>query len=395
MREPRSKNRTPIVGGVSRRAAGLRLAGCIATALFLSVGMMADHAEQGQNPPSAGNAIPGSRASADRGADGKLVTIWEFPHHGIARFCYDKDPAVIYLKYDRFQHLTSIIKKDLSGAESSMGSFPGFPDERSLSCSDDGGTVAALEGFRNILFISKGKERAWYEFSKYFAYSVIGVNSLLSPDGRTINLPEMPQLIGGSDILREMQVLIFDREQVFSTDASLYLDGNGKITQLNYNRLNRENSFEKDDGFYIRELAACGGHHIATLSDDDTFRFRDLDVPVNSPDWLDGIGAKKLMRSYSDQIIYGRYGICAFPLIESDARMFKVEKMARLDGTGLKIFSFAESNTVLASDEVSFSKDGCYALIQRFSEVWEPVQFTMPQQVRLLGVESDQCNRSP
>ena len=55
--------------------------------------------------------------------------MWEFPHRGIARFCYDKDPAIIYFKYDRFQHLTSIVKKDLSGAESSMGSFPGGPDE--------------------------------------------------------------------------------------------------------------------------------------------------------------------------------------------------------------------------------------------------------------------------
>jgi hypothetical protein len=99
------------------------------------------------------------------------------------------------------------------------------------------------------------------------------------------------------------------------------------------------------------------------------------------------------MRLYSEKTIYGRFGICAFTLLKSDARIFKPERLAHLDATGLKTFSFAEPDIVLAWDEVSFSKDGCYALIRRFSEVREPFDFTRPQQVRLLGVKSEQCNR--
>jgi hypothetical protein len=398
MSKPHVENHVALkFAAMLRRAIHPELAVCIFAALSLSINVTAGHGQQRPTSAAADRAVIASPASADPSADGSLVTIWEFPHQGFARFCYDKDPAVIYFRYDRFQRMTSIIKKALNGAESSIGSFPGGPDERSLSCSDDGRTVAVLDGLKSILFVSKDKDRASYKFSKWYPYSVSGVNSLLSQDGESMNLPEMPALIDGPDVLNKMKVFISDSTyRKFLSNESVFIDEGSKITESKYdgNTWIQKNDIKKKNDFYINELTRCDNHYIASLGNDDgEIEFQDLSAPANGPDWLNDTGVRKIMRSYSDKTIYGRYGICAFPLVAPDARMLKTEKLAGLDAAGLKTFSLAEPDIVLAWDEVSFSKDGCYALIRRFSEVREPIGFTLPQQVRLLGVQSEQCNR--
>jgi hypothetical protein len=99
------------------------------------------------------------------------------------------------------------------------------------------------------------------------------------------------------------------------------------------------------------------------------------------------------MRSHKNVTIYGRYGICAFPLIESGSLTLKTEKVARLDASGLKTFLLAVRSVDLANYEISFSKDGCYALLTRFSEVRNPNDREWSQRVRLLWVQSEQCRR--
>ncbi|WP_127076770.1 hypothetical protein [Rhodomicrobium lacus] len=383
---------------ILRRAIHPRLATSIFAALSLSITVTAGHEQQ--LPASWETAI--SRPSADRGSDGSLVTIWEFPHRGIARFCYDKEPAVIYFKYDISQRLTSIMKKDLNGAETSIGSFPEGPDERSLSCSDDGRTVAALNVSESILFVSKDKERASYKIPKHLPYSVSGVNSLLSPDGESMILPEMPALIDGPDVLKEMKVFISGNTyREFLSNDYVFIDEGDKITELQYdgNTWIKKKYINKKIDFYTNEIAKCDNHYIASLGNDDgELGFVDLSTPTDGRDWLNDAGVQIIMRLYSKKTIYGRYGICAFTLLKSDARIFKPERLARVDATGLKTFSFSEPDIVFAWEEVSFSKDGCYALIQRFSEVRErfdftAFDFTQPQHVRLLGVKSEQCDR--
>jgi hypothetical protein len=109
-----------------------------------------------------------------------LRLVWGFSHAGIARFCYDKTPAVIYPKYDVVRKMTSILKRELDGQERVVGEFPGSPDPRSLSCSQDGQTIVALGGdHRESLFIAKGTQTSVYLIPHFWVFSNVGLYSLI------------------------------------------------------------------------------------------------------------------------------------------------------------------------------------------------------------------------
>ena len=50
-----------------------------------------------------------------------LSIVWSASLPGVPRLCYDKTPAVIYMKYDVARKTTSIMKRELNGDEHLLG----------------------------------------------------------------------------------------------------------------------------------------------------------------------------------------------------------------------------------------------------------------------------------
>jgi len=112
-------------------------------------------------------------AAADRPLSASIVSTFDF--EGRARFCYDRVPEIIYFQHDQERDLTSLEARSIDGHVRTLFQFPGFGNEGSLSCSQDGSTIAAIYGHDQKLFIQKGSEVAVYEFAKPLLYSVIGI----------------------------------------------------------------------------------------------------------------------------------------------------------------------------------------------------------------------------
>jgi hypothetical protein len=313
-----------------------------------------------------------------------LSTVWGFDHQGIARFCYDKTPAVIYPKYDVARKVTSILKRELNGEEHVVGEFPGSPDPRSLSCSQDGQTIVALgDGRQKSLFLSQGTRTSIYLFPGDWLFSNVGLYSLISPDGGSITLPEMPTLVAGPDLLKQMKVFPYAGHVIFFMEGYAYSDEGDKIYKYGYAngewKVQQEN--KRPRNFGLSEVARCGDHDVATLVGVDSSRFAVLgEAPVSKQDWLDRIGVRKLLRKYGDPIfITGSYGACAFPLRHRAVPLGAANGLARFDANDLQLFSFPDREVGLGDDEVNFSKDGCYALIRASPAT------------RLLAVQSPRC----
>jgi hypothetical protein len=314
-----------------------------------------------------------------------LRPVWGFHQEGIARFCYDKTPAVIYPKYDVARKMSSIVKRELDGEEHVVGEFPGSPDPRSLSCSQDGQTIVALgDGPRKSLFISQGTRTSIYLFAGDWLFSNVGLYSLLSPDGRSITLPAQPSLVAGLDLLKDMTVFPNDqRHNVFFMDDYAYLDEKDGVYKYVYRDGNwkRQPGAKRPPEFDVSEVARCGGHDVATLVGFDSSRFTVFgeDLPPKQ-DWLERIGVRKLLGKYGNPVlITGSYGACAFPLRNRAARLGAADGLARFDANGLQLFAFPDGKVWLGGDGVNFSKDGCYVLIQASPGT------------RLLAVQTPQC----
>lgn len=333
----------------------------------------------------------------------ELNVVWSLPHQGGARFCYDQAPAVIYFQYDPARKVTSIEKKELSGDQHVIAEFPENPNERSLSCSDDGDTIAAVNGALGpeSLFLLRGARSALYRFSRYYPYSVAGVNSLLSPDGNSIALPEIPQLISGQDILKEMHVFASEKgnSAFFVGESTMYFDSEATLDkyQLVENEWRKLSKLRMPTSFEPTEIARCGQYDVASLQNDviEKSRFMVLNEGApSSSDWLARVGIRKVLQKYRDTVkISGRYQTCAFPLVGRTVKPWMASGLARSSESGVSIFSFQQSPIALADEEVSFSKDGCYALLDAFSQLTETPQFTMPQEIRLLSAPPAACGR--
>ncbi len=346
--------------------------------------------------------LPFANLPVAKEAPATLSVVWSFPHQGVARFCYDRELAVAYFRYDIARKTTSIIKKEINGNESVIAEFPENPDEPSLSCSDDGQTIAALNGTLDgaTLFLSKGQNSALYKFSDFYPTSFPGINSLLSQDGKSIALPELPQLVAGEDLLKRMRVFIFPkhmRDDFFVGD-NLYIEAELSIKSLQFvgNEWKKQSERPVPPPFGVNEIARCGERDVVSLQDDvaekDVYTVLDDPAPP-SRDWLAQIGVRKVLQTYRDVAIYSRYGRCAFPLYVRTVRPWMASGLARFDAGGLSLFSFEQSVVPLSDQEVSFSKDGCYALVHAFRVLLTVPQFTMPQEVQLLSVPPDQCHR--
>jgi hypothetical protein len=332
-------------------------------------------------------ALSGSAAVADDVPIG-LKTVWGFDQLGIARFCYDKTPAVIYPKYDVARKMTSIVKRELDGDEHVVGEFPGSPDPRSLSCSQDGQTIVALgtigAELQASLFLSQGTRTSIYLFPSSWLFSNVGLYSLLSPDGTSITLPEQPGLVAGPDLLKDMTVFPNDKKHnVFFMDGYAYLDEKDDVYKYVHSDGNwkKQRAAKRPPEYNVSEVARCGDHDVATLIGTDSSRFTVFgeDLPPKQ-DWLERIGVRKLLRKHGNpESITGSYGACALPLRDRAAPQGAAHGLARFDANGLQLFAFPEREVWLGDDDVNFSKDGCYVLIRAAPGT------------RLLAVQSPRC----
>ncbi|WP_456774392.1 hypothetical protein [Bradyrhizobium sp. USDA 4369] len=103
-----------------------------------------------------------SLALATASAQTGLRLLWSSDLPGIPQFCYDSEPAIIYMEYDAQRKTTSIFKGYLNGEEHLLATVSGNADVRSLSCSQDGRTVVAYDSFQQMLFVLRDTKLATY-----------------------------------------------------------------------------------------------------------------------------------------------------------------------------------------------------------------------------------------
>ncbi|WP_139024677.1 hypothetical protein [Bradyrhizobium sp. STM 3843] len=281
------------------------------------------------------------------------------------------------------------MKRELNGEERILGEFPGSPNERSLSCSQDGQTIAALDAQNSTLFLMRGAETALYRFSRFWAFSNVGRYSFLSPDGKSITLAETPSLISGANLLRDITIFPNGTSNVFFMNDYLYVDlqeGMQKYAAADGGWAERVAKFKRPTGFDASEIIRCGGHDVVSLVGSESSRYMVIaDVP-GSQDWLGQTGIRKLFRKHNTPVlISGGYGTCGFPLLDHK-RWNATIGLASLDASGVQTYSLPYPEIRLINDDISFSKDGCFVLIQGF---WLGQQG--PDNTHLLAVQSQRC----
>lgn len=330
-----------------------------------------------------------SNASIAGDAPIGLSIVWSASLPGIPRLCYDKTPAVIYTKYDLARKTTSIVKRELNGDEHIVGEFPGSPDVRSLSCSQDGQVIAALDVEGSTLFLMRGTETALYRLSHDWLFSNAGRYSFLAPDGGGITLPERPSLISGPDLLHDIKIFPDKRSTVFFMDGYLYLDdetGIHKFPAIDGGWAEQGRQFKRPAGFDASEIVRCGDHDVASLVGTESSRYLVLDDVRGRKEWLEQVGVRQIFRKYNAPFLIScGYGTCGFPLLDH-ARWHATIGLARLDVNGVQTFSLPYPEIRLINDNVSFSKDGCLVLLQGF---WSGQQGK--ENTHLLAAQSQNC----
>lgn len=343
-------------------------------------------------------ALPACEYSAearDRLTHASVATTFDL--QGKVRFCYDRDPAVVYFQYDKETNKTYVKSRWIDDHELTVFQFDGTADERSLSCSLDGSKIVALDGEQQKLFIWQAESVSVYRFDKPLLYSVLGKYSLLSSDGSTIALPSVPIHVSGPDFLAKMRSFAPDKSwSAFFEGGDAYVDEKRSIDVYRYESgWRKRESIAKSPGFSVKEIARCGGHVVASLSDDDSGSLKILDE--NSPestDWLARVGIRSLLSKFRSTVaIDGGYGQCVLPLIRKHDVREILEELVAIDGDRIRRYKIAGARLGFSDDEVRLSKDGCYALFRTFKRVPEIPQFTMPQQAVVLRLDAPDCGQ--
>jgi hypothetical protein len=321
-----------------------------------------------------------------------LSVALSFDTDALVQLCYDQVPAIAYLEYDVKREVSLIKKIELNGDQHVIAEFPGNREPTSLSCSRDGQTIAAVASDErgNSLFLMRGKDTALYSMPHYWPFSKMGLYSLLSPDGKSIRLPEIPIFVAGVDLLREMKIFLDGEGHVFFMDDYLYFvrsfhSGNSekqtasKYVDVGGQWIKRQERKISPDA--VVEIARCGDHDVASLVGDSVSSIV-LDEAFDAKrDWLARVGARRLFRKHDEpERITGGNGACAFPLLRPVrvTHLRVATGLARLDANGLQTFSFPYPDDVRLRDEIYFTKDGCYVLVQG-------------PHTQLLRVETPQC----
>ena len=342
---------------------------------------------------TATTALGHSALAADRQLSASVVAAFDF--QGKVRFCYDQVPEIIYLRRDK-EGSTSVEARSIDGHVRALFQFPGSGDERSLSCSQDGSTVAVLDAEKSQLFILKASEISVYRFAKPLLYSVSGKYSLLSADGSMISMPGDPIHVSGPDVLRQMRFLRTgrDEEVAYFEGGVAYVERDRFLDVYQYSDgWKKQRSIVKPSGFDAREIIRCGSHIVASLGDDNNSRFLTLDEQSKGRiDWLNRIGVRGLLRSFSSLVVInGGYGRCVFPLQAKRDVRHVLLGIITFDDKGIQRFTIDGPPLAWSDDEMHLSKDGCYALFSAFKQVPKIPEFTMRQQAIVAKLVAPGC----
>ncbi|MGC2777662.1 MAG: hypothetical protein WA418_18705 [Bradyrhizobium sp.] len=320
-----------------------------------------------------------------------LSLVWSASLPGIPQLCYETEPVVVYMEYDSARKSTSIFKSTLRGEEHLLAEVPGNANARSLSCSQDGRTIAAYDSSQPMLFLLRDARLAMYRLSRYRPFARLGRYSLLAPHGRSITLPERPILVSGPDLMKDISVFPDERHNVFFMEGHVYVDDATVIQKYVHadDGWNKQGSgIELPKGFGSTEIVRCGDHEVASLVGVETSRYMALDDGSRAKDWLAQIGVRKLFRKYNEPfLISGDYGVCGFPLLDHQ-HWHTTIGIARINRAGVQTFSLPYPEFEIANDNLLFSKDGCYLLIQG---TWPGGEVS--GNTHLLAVQSPECKR--
>jgi hypothetical protein len=337
-----------------------------------------------------------SAAAEDAKLSASIASTFDF--QGKVRFCYDRIPEIIYFN-NAVSGRTTVEARSIDGHTRTVFELPSPGDQRSLSCSADGSTIAALDNSRDHLYIAKSSQVSVYKFDHSLLESVGEEHSLLSPDGSMISVHGDPIYVSGPDILRQMHFLRAERgENAFFESGNAYVDYLDRDPVIDLFRYpsdgwKRQRSIAKPSEFAVHEIARCGSHIVATLSDDNDFRFLIIDEEATGAvDWLTKIGVRGLLRAFNKFVnIDGGYGRCVFPLLQKRDVRKSLLGIVTFDDEGMRRFSIEGPLLALSDDEIRLSKDGCYALFMAFKQVPEIPQFTMRQQAVVLRLPAPGC----
>jgi hypothetical protein len=335
-----------------------------------------------------------SNAAPDASGRREAKIVWSLDHQGLGKFCYDRNPEIIYFKYDQSTNTTSMRSASLDGNKRVVARFTGPPDERSLSCSDDGATIAAFNADQTAIYIVRSGRLSAYAFDRPLLYSVHGLHSLLGGSGKIIALPSMPHHFYGPDIINDFTLFIQkDAETAYIVNNTVYANDGNHI--FAYDLIDqtwvKRNAATLSTGFGVNEISECDGHIIVSSSNDEIAKYYVLGP--SDRDWINKIGITKLLRTFSNAVdITGGYEHCSFPLISrADIIRHIVVAIAVVGRDNVEIFSIPPPVTSMSGNEIRLTKDGCYALLNAFKQAPDVPQFTLPKELMVLRLGSPAC----
>jgi hypothetical protein len=312
------------------------------------------------------------------------------------RFCYDRDPEIIYSEYDRASGIARVMLQSLDGSIRTIAKFPDVGGGADLACSQDGSTIAVLDAAKGNLYILRSSEMATYRFDNPLLYAVRGTYSLLSPDGSMLSVPGAPIHVAGPDILKHMRFFRADGPwDTFFDDDGVYVDKESRIDLYKYcgNNWQLHRTIAKPAGFGVQEVSRCGRHVIASLGSNQESRFLTLESPSpGRAEWLRKIGVTALFRQYNDLLeIDGGYGRCVFPLEGRFDDWHILKGLVTFNDEGMQRFVVSGPPLAVSGRVINLSKDGCYAILDAFNQVPAIPQFTFPHQTLVVGLAARGC----
>jgi hypothetical protein len=340
--------------------------------------------------------IVGSISHAAPEASGRREAkiVWSLDHQGLGKFCYDRNHEIIYFKYDQSTNTTSIRSATLDGNERVIARFTGPPDERSLSCSDDGATIAAFNADQTALYIVRSGRLSAYSFDRPLLYSVHGLHSLLGGNGNIIALPSMPHHFFGPDIIGDFTLFLHKyTEESYIVNNTVYVSDENRI--FAYDLIDqiwvKRNAATLSAGFAANEISDCDGHIIVSSSNDEISKYYVLGR--SDGDLINKLGITKLLRTFSNPVrITGGYGHCVFPLISrADIIRRIIVAIAVVGRDNVEMVFIPPPTTSLGGEDIRLTKDGCYALLSAFKQAANVPQFTLPKELMALRLSSRAC----
>lgn len=308
--------------------------------------------------------------------------------------CYTDNPSFIFA-LGNLDGINSIRFVPFDGPPTDLFGFSGKIVSPTLSCSDDGKTIAFVrKGAGNTdydLIIIKSGVPSLYRLGHWTTFfPIVGTTSLLSEDGDAIALPANPEHISGPDIIRSMRLFVYDGKAFFS-NGSIIHDSGMAIEQLSFEdgQWARHAVIDKNPSLFVEQAGYCFGHTIAVVQVDESNesarlydithgKLASLPPEFSSVVRLNdrGSGAMSPIASAS------QYGRCVylFGKFEEEIPRFTLTDVATVDRTGATVYAVPTGlvangeGITLESFRVGLTKDGCNLLISTY-----PKQPNAPQ----------------